>query len=131
MIFLLRPAEVQTGTPAPLTRRLIPNGYDAVVVIVLLAVLIAVAHGGREMGQSLATLEITPVSLSPWNLPEYALRSTLRMFAALLASLLFTFTMATLAATSRKAELLIVPALDILQSVPVRCFLSFTVVFFM
>jgi NitT/TauT family transport system permease protein len=66
-----------------------------------------------------------------WHLPEYPLRSTLQMFAAIVISLLFTFTVATLAAKSRKAEQLIVPALDILQSVPVLGFLTFTVVFFM
>ena len=53
------------------------------------------------------------------------------MFAAIVASLLFTFVVATLAAKSRKAELVIIPALDILQSVPVLGFLTFTVVFFM
>jgi NitT/TauT family transport system permease protein len=53
------------------------------------------------------------------------------MFAAILASLLFTFVVATLAAKSRKAELVIIPALDILQSVPVLGFLTFTVAFFM
>ena len=53
------------------------------------------------------------------------------MFAAIVASLLFTFVVATLAAKSRKAELVIMPALDILQSVPVLGFLTFTVVFFM
>ena len=68
-----------------------------------------------------------PISLDPANLPEYALRTTLRMFAAMVASLVFTFAFATLAAKSRKAELVIVPVLDILQSVPVLGFLSFTV----
>ena len=53
------------------------------------------------------------------------------MFAALLASLLFTFTYATAAAKSRRAELVLIPVLDILQSVPILGFLTFTVVFFM
>jgi NitT/TauT family transport system permease protein len=79
----------------------------------------------------LSTLDIAPVTLDPRNLPEYALRTTIRMFAAVFASLLFTFIFATLAAKSRKAELVIIPALDILQSVPVLGFLTFTVVFFM
>ena len=46
-------------------------------------------------------------------------------------SLLFTFLVAPLAAKSKKAERVIIPALDILQSVPVLGFLTFTVVFFM
>ena len=55
----------------------------------------------------------------------------MRMFAALLASLLFTFTYATAAAKSRRARLILIPILDILQSVPILGFLTFTVVFFM
>ena len=112
-------------------RGLIPNIYDAAVFILLAGALVAVGHGAREMGAPLASLDIAPVTLDPGNLPEYALRTTLRMFAAILASLLFTFVVATLAAKSRKAELVIIPALDILQSVPVLGFLTFTVVFFM
>src|SRR5258708_30256380 len=53
------------------------------------------------------------------------------MFAALVASLIFTFTYATLAAKSRRAEMILIPVLDILQSVPILGFLSFTVAFFL
>src|SRR5690349_18965105 len=118
--------------PLGLGRRgLLPNLYDLIIFIFIAAAFVALAHGIREMEAPLAKLEVAPVSLNPANLPEYALRTTLRMFAAILASLLFTFVVATLAAKSRKAELVIVPALDILQSVPVLGFLTFTVAFFM
>jgi len=52
------------------------------------------------------------------------------MLAALAASLIFTFTYATPAAKSRRAETVLIPLLDVLQSVPVLGYLSFTVVFF-
>ena len=52
------------------------------------------------------------------------------MLAAMAASLLFTLTYATLAAKSKRAERILVPALDILQSVPVLGYISFTVTFF-
>src|SRR6202008_1102875 len=58
-------------------------------------------------------------------------RTTLRMLIAMVLSLVFTFTYATLAAKSRSAERLLVPLLDILQSVPILGFISVTVVFFM
>src|SRR5947209_9633088 len=83
------------------------------------------------MEAPLTSLDLAPVTLDAAKLPEYALRTTLRMFAAILASLVFTLVVATLAAKSRKAELVIVPALDILQSVPILGFLTFTVVFFL
>ena len=108
-----------------------PSCADLVAFILLAALAVLVVRGAEDMSQSLAALRAAPVSLDLARLPEYALRTTLRMFLALGASLIFTFTVATLAAKSRKAELLIVPALDILQSVPVLGFLTFTVTFFM
>src|SRR5215467_13296587 len=118
--------------PLGLGRRgLLPNLYDLIIFIFIAAAFVAVAYGIREMEAPLAKLDVAPVTLDPAHLPEYALRTTLRMFAAILAALLFTFVVATLAAKSRKAELVIIPALDILQSVPVLGFLTFTVVFFM
>jgi NitT/TauT family transport system permease protein len=108
-----------------------PNRYDAIVFLAVGALFVAAVHGAKTMHQPLERLEIQPVSLDPYNLPHYALLTTLRMFAALGFSLLFTFLVAPLAAKSKKAERVIIPALDILQSVPVLGFLTFTVLFFM
>ncbi len=111
--------------------QLAPNLWDAAALALLFATLVAVAHGAREALQPLAALHRAPISLDPAMLPEYALRTTLRMFAAITASLVFTFTVATLAAKNPKAEQIIVPALDVLQSVPVLSFLTFTTVLFL
>jgi NitT/TauT family transport system permease protein len=70
---------------------------------------------------------VPSIDLDPRNLPYYAARSTLRMFVGLLWSLIFTFAYGFAAAKSRKAERVLVPLLDILQSVPVLGFLSITV----
>ena len=110
---------------------LAPSWADLIAFLLLAATAVMIVRGAGEMSEPLAQLRVTPVTLDPARLPEYAMLTTLRMFAALGASLLFTFTVATLAAKSRKAELVIVPALDILQSVPVLGFLTFTVTFFM
>ena len=118
----------------PLTlgqRGVLPNVYDMMLFVVIAAVFAALAHVGQEMGAPLAKLDVAPVTIESVRLPEYALRTMLRMLAAILASLGFTLVVATLAAKSRKAELIIIPALDILQSVPVLGFLTFTVIFFM
>src|SRR5262249_12249306 len=71
--------------------------------------------------------EVPTVSLEPRYLPYYAARSTLRMFLALGASLLFSMLYGYIAAKSRRAEQVLIPLLDILQSVPVLGFLSITV----
>lgn len=117
---------------ARLVPRVTSPGWADLLTIALLAMVgVLIFYGAGEMRQPLTALNAAPVTLDPWMLPQYALLTTLRMFAALAASLLFTFTVATLAAKSRKAELIIIPALDILQSVPVLGFLTFTVTFFM
>jgi len=108
-----------------------PNLYDLVIFLLIAGVFVLIAHGAREMTGPAARLASEPVTLDPANLPGYSLRTTLRMFAAIVASLLFTFVVATLAAKSRRAALIILPALDILQSVPVLGFLTFTVAFFL
>ncbi|MDB5466714.1 MAG: sulfonate transporter permease, partial [Phenylobacterium sp.] len=100
-----------------------PSWADLIAFLLLAATAVLIVHGAGEMSEPLAELRTTPVTLDPARLPEYALLTTLRMFAALGASLLFTFTVATLAAKNRKAELIVVPALDILQSVPILGFL--------
>ena len=112
-------------------RGLLPNLNDVVIFVLIVGVFVALAHGAREISEPLGELAVAPVTLDPANLPEYALRTTLRMFSAICASLVFTFVAAILAAKSRKAALVIIPALDVLQSVPVLGFLSFSVAFFM
>lgn len=130
MIFPVR-SDLRAASVSVSAKRAWPNRYDAAVFALLAAALILLARAGHDMSLPLAQLDAHPVSLDPANLPLYALRSTLRMFAAILASLLFAFAFGALAAKSRKAALVIIPALDILQSVPVLGFLTFTVVFFM
>jgi NitT/TauT family transport system permease protein len=130
MVFLSTD-RLNTGLLARFARReYAPNRFDVIALVLIGAAAVLVVHGAQQMSLPVGHLQSEPVVLDPRRLPEYALRSTLRMFAAIFASLLFTFVVATLAAKSRKAELVIVPALDILQSIPVFGFLTFTVTFF-
>jgi NitT/TauT family transport system permease protein len=63
------------------------------------------------------------VDLSPWQLPRYAGLSTLRMAFAYLLSLVFSLVYARLAVASRAAERVMLPLLDILQSIPILSFM--------
>src|SRR5271165_2502722 len=112
-------------------RRLTLSLWDLFAVLLVLGVMVFLAEASRHLLAPLSELKMTPISLDPANLPEYAARTTLRMLAALVLSLVFTFTYATLAAKNKHAELLLVPLLDILQSVPILGFISVTVVFFL
>src|SRR5665213_3392967 len=105
--------------------------WDLLAVLLILGMLVFLAEASRHLFEPLTELQQQPPSLDPRNLPEYAARTTLRMLIAMALSLLFTFTYATLAAKNKTAERLLVPLLDILQSVPILGFISITVVFFM
>lgn len=108
-----------------------PNIWDVVALVLLIGALVLIAYGSEQAAVPLSDLEHTPLSLDPENLPIYALRTMLRMLLAMACSIVFTFAYATLAAKSRRAEMVLIPLLDILQSVPILGFLTFTVVFFM
>ncbi len=111
-------------------RQRLPNWRDLAAIILVMAALSFIATAGRQSVAPWAAAQQPAISLSPAALPLYALRTTARMFAALIASLLFTLVYATLAAKSRRAETVLIPLLDVLQSVPILGYLSFTVVFF-
>ncbi|MGC2782181.1 MAG: ABC transporter permease subunit [Bradyrhizobium sp.] len=108
-----------------------PNIWDMVALIIVVGAMVLIVYGGEQTTQPLSALDTAPVTLDPANLPLYALRTTLRMLLAMVCSLVFTFVYAALAAKSRRAEIVLIPLLDILQSVPILGFLTFTVVFFM
>jgi len=120
------------AAPALASGRRAPNRWDGVALLLVMGLLVGLVDVGRStLFTPLAANQATTIHLNPSYLPFYALRTTARMFAALFCSLFFTFTYATLAAKSRRAGLILVPILDILQSVPILGFLSFTVVFFL
>ena len=101
---------------------------DLLVILAVLTLLGLIAHVGSEAMVSFQPPDVSPVvSLDPRNLPEYAARSSLRMFIALGCSTAFTLIYGSLAAHNRRAEKVLIPLLDILQSVPVLGFLSITV----
>ena len=109
--------------------RFVPSVWDALIFALVIGGLALIAVGGHETLQPLA--HSPAISLDPRVLPNYALRTTLRMLAAIICSTLFTFAYGALAVKSRRAEQVLIPLLDILQSVPVFSFLSFTITFFL
>jgi NitT/TauT family transport system permease protein len=111
--------------------RFLPSKWDVLAAVLVLGFIVLFANASQLLLEPLAKLASTPISLAPSSLPEYALRTSLRMLIAMLASLVFTFTYATWAAKSPRAGALLIPLLDILQSVPILGFISITVVFFM
>src|SRR5712672_729043 len=107
--------------------RLRPNYWDLVALPMVLGVIALIAWGGLAMSARYQIGQVLAISLDPWRLPEYALRTVLRMACGLVAALVFSLAYAALAAKSRRAEKILIPVLDILQSVPILGFLSITV----
>jgi len=102
--------------------RLRPNAWDAVALPIVLGFIALMAYSGQQAAVPFQIGDQIPISLDPTNLPEYALRTVLRMAVALIVSLVFSLVYAALAAKSRQAEKLLIPVLDILQSVPILGF---------
>lgn len=105
---------------------------DLIVVplLFLALVLLTVAFRGAAAPFNAATPDLT-VSLDPRNLPYYGLRTVSRMVLAVLCSLVFTLVYATAAAKSSRAERVLIPILDFLQSLPILGFLTVTTVIFL
>jgi NitT/TauT family transport system permease protein len=116
------------------TRGLVVRGrfspIDLVVLIAVLVVLYALLQVGHGATASFNPAGLSHVSTDPARLPYYALRSLARMFIALFFSFVFTLAYGYAAARSRRAEKILIPVLDILQSVPVLGFLTITVTAF-
>src|SRR5450755_4864970 len=103
------------------------NRWDWALLPLVLSLLFALAWGGSQMARPYQVGEALPLTLDPVYLPYYLLRTTLRMFLALGASLVFSCAFAAIASKYRAAERVMVPMLDILQSIPILGFLSLTV----
>lgn len=103
------------------------NRWDMLLLILVVSILFFLGWAGKQMATPYSLGETLPISLDPIHLPFYALRTVLRMFIALFLSIMFTFIIGALAAKHRRAEQIIIPAIDILQSVPVLSFLAITI----
>ncbi len=107
--------------------RFSPNYWDMLALLFVFAIITFFAWTAKQMATPYQLGEVIPISLSISVLPFYAARTVVRMLIALIFSLLFTFIFATWAAKNRRAEKIIIPVIDVLQSVPILGFLSVTV----
>ncbi len=109
---------------------LAPNYWDILALILIVGVIVGLGWGAKAMVGDYQMGQSIPISLDPIHLPYYALRTVLRMFIALACSLIFSFIFGTWAAKSKAAEHIIIPLVDVMQSVPILGFLSISVTVF-
>ncbi|MFB6959680.1 ABC transporter permease [Streptomyces sp. NPDC056309] len=127
----------RTSAPASRSRTSLPARFaggltrmtwvDLVVAAAVVVLLYLTLRVGKGITVSFSTSQSAKVDTGVGQLPYDAARSLLRMFVALALSTAFTFVYAYAAAKSRRLERILVPALDILQSVPVLAFLTVAV----
>ncbi len=102
----------------PFRRRRIVDVFVVLIGCALLYGLVQMGHEWTEVRRP-----VVEINLSPWSLPKYTFFSMMRGLAAYAISLDFTLVYAFWAAKDHRAEKLLVPLLDILQSIPVLGFL--------
>jgi len=110
--------------------RLYPNIWDIIALLFALGLIALLAWDAKQMSAPYHLGQVIPISLEPRYLPGYALRTVLRMLIALFFSLLFTFIFGTWAAKNKRAGRIIIPIIDICQSIPILGFLSVAIVGF-
>ena len=110
-------------TPSVIPRPTIQVGD----VLILFGIVALLYLGVRLAFAAPAAVRGPVIDLAPQNLPWYAALSLGRMFTAYLLALAFTLPVGYLAARNRTAEAIVLPLLDVLQSVPILSFLPVVV----
>jgi NitT/TauT family transport system permease protein len=103
---------------------------ELVAFVLILTFFASLAYTASHMSTDVKHIVSYDLSLSPSNIPYYAFMTTMRIFIAALFSIIFAFIVATAAAKYKKAEEIIIPLIDILQSIPILGYISFSVTIF-
>ncbi|HAV93905.1 MAG: sulfonate ABC transporter permease [Legionellales bacterium] len=103
---------------------LLPNIWDLIAFVLIFGVFFFLGQAMQDLAFGSDVMDTGRIDLSLSMLPTYALFSVVRMFVALLFSLLVTFVFGTLAARSVVAERFIIPIVDVLQSIPILGYLT-------
>ncbi len=102
------------------------NLADLGIMLFVISLIVALLLAGRVAPEDVLA-QSGPFNLTGWSLPVDALRSLSRIFIAFVVSLVFTIGYGYAAAYTKVGDRILVPLLDILQSVPVLGFLAASV----
>ena len=117
--------------------RLLPSKWDLFSLFFVLSMIFVIAWVCSSLGGTVdyknfdSVTQYQAISLNLWDLPRYAADTTVRMFIALFCSFIFSFVIGAWAAKSKRAESVIIPMIDILQSIPILGFLAMTITGFL
>ncbi|AXA33055.1 ABC transporter permease [Francisella adeliensis] len=122
---------------ANMSSRISRTKWDILALSVILLILCLFVWSTSGLGgtvdytNQVSVQKHSAIALDIWLLPYYTAETTIRMFIGLGFSLLITFIFGALAAKSKRAENIIIPAVDILQSIPILGFFAITITGFL
>ena len=109
------------------------NKWDLLFLLFIFLVIFVISSVCSNLGGNIDYNNINMLtkyehlSTNLWKLPIYIANTIVRILIALLISLVFSIIIGTLAAKKRKAESVIIPIIDVLQSIPILGFLTISV----
>lgn len=104
--------------------------WDVLVFLLVSGCLAAFVFAAQNMATPYEIGDPIPIFLDAKHLFSYSINSIFRMGIALFFSLLFTFTLGTLAAKNRQVERVVIPLVDVMQSIPILGFQSVSILSF-
>ncbi len=117
----VRPRRTWGGSRRPGAAKPTPIGVDLLLGLAVAGLLAGVAGFAHEWRQPYRAA--VSIDLSPWALPRYTLLSLARGLVAYALSLGFSLAYGWWAAKDHRAERVLLPLLDVLQSIPVLGFM--------
>lgn len=97
--------------------------FRADIIVVLVVIVLGMGFANFFSIGSSAYLEKVEINTSLSSLPSYSLLSFVRSLLALILSYIFAVIYGTIAANNKTLERILIPMLDVLQSLPVVAFL--------
>ncbi len=103
--------------------------HDILTSVLICGLFVAFILGLNMMGGEINS-STSQINLDPKNLPFYCFKTAIRFICAMIFSVIFAILYATIAAKNKRMGKLLIPVLDLFQSVPVIGYISFSVTFF-
>lgn len=103
------------------------NVWDICAIAIVIWLFVVLKNSMEYMYSPVPLNLGEPVSLNPKNLPEYVLRSVMRIILALIVSVVFSVIYALIAAKNKHLQKAMISLLDIMQSIPILGYISFTI----
>jgi NitT/TauT family transport system permease protein len=110
----------------PFTKKNNIEPVDIFIVLIILSFIYGLIRAGAGIGKEIS---YSPqIFLTASNLPFYAWLSILRQLAAFAISVVFSIVYGYIASHYKKAEAIMIPLLDVMQSIPLLSFLPIFVI---